>query len=105
MTAPPARLNHAVPFVADVDRSARFSTDVFGIGAADGPRRRGLGLYHPALPDGNEFETLWMLPRDAWGDHEHAAVVEHLDLGTEVATWSGVRTAGRVVQDGERARA
>jgi catechol-2,3-dioxygenase len=74
----PVRLNHAVLFVADLDRSARFYTDVFGmevvvrearmdaaflrlprsgnhhdlglfgIGSAGGPRRRGLGLYHLA---------------------------------------------------------
>jgi catechol-2,3-dioxygenase len=23
-----------------------------------------------ADPDGNEFEIMWMLPRDAWGEHE-----------------------------------
>ena len=73
MTASPVRLNHAVLFVADLDRSARFYTDVFGmelvtredrfnavflrlprsgnhhdlglfgIASASGPRRRGLG--------------------------------------------------------------
>jgi catechol-2,3-dioxygenase len=36
-------------------------------------------------PDGNEFEIMWMVPRDRWGEHEHAAVVEPLDLDAEVA--------------------
>jgi catechol-2,3-dioxygenase len=36
-------------------------------------------------PDGNEFEVMWMLPRDQWGEHEHSAVVEPLDLDAEVA--------------------
>lgn len=36
-------------------------------------------------PDGNEFEVMWMVPRDQWGDHERAAVIEHLDLEAEVA--------------------
>ena len=40
-----------------------------------------------------------MLPREAWGEFEHAAPVERLDLGAELARWSGVRTAGRIVTD------
>ena len=48
-------------------------------------------------PDGNEFEIMWMLPRDAWGDYENAAPVETLDLSGEVSRWGGRRTAGRVV--------
>lgn len=36
-------------------------------------------------PDGNEFEVMWMVPRDEWGDDEHAATVAPLDLEREVA--------------------
>lgn len=164
MTTAPVRLNHAVLFVADVQRSADFYTEVFGmevqareermnavflrlprsgnhhdlglfgVGTSGGPRRRGVGLYHLAWqldtidelvefrqrlldagaytgesshgatkslygadPDGNEFEIMWMLPRDAWGEFEHTSVVEHLDLPAELAQWSGVRTAGELV--------
>jgi catechol-2,3-dioxygenase len=50
-------------------------------------------------PDGNEFEVMWMLPRDAWGDFEHQAPVEPLDLPGEVRRWAGRRTAGRLVED------
>ena len=46
-----------------------------------------------ADPDGNEFELMWMLPRQHWGAYEHAAPVEpgrgHDCLG------QGVRVAGR----------
>jgi len=49
--------------------------------------------------DGNEFEIMWMLPREAWGQFENAAPVERLDLDVEVARWSGVSTAGPVVTD------
>ena len=45
-------------------------------------------------PDGNQFEIMWMLPRDEWGVYESSAVVERLDLATEFDTWSGTRTAG-----------
>ncbi len=157
----PVRLNHAVLFVADLERSLEFYTQVFGmeviarepranaaflrlprsgnhhdlglfgVGGGGEPRRRGaIGLYHLAWqldtideladarasllevgalsgesshgatkslygadPDGNEFEIMWMLPRTAWGEHEHAAIIERLNLPAEVARWSGVRTA------------
>lgn len=164
MSFSPVRLNHAVLFVADAERSERFYREVFGmevaarepratavflrlprsgnhhdlglfgIGAGAGPRGRGVGLYHLAWqldtidelaaaretllrvgahtgesshgatksvygadPDGNEFEVMWMLPRDAWGEFEHAAPVDRLDLPGELHRWSGVRTAGVIV--------
>jgi catechol-2,3-dioxygenase len=36
-------------------------------------------------PDGNEFEIMWMVPREQWGDDEHSATVAPLDLDAEVA--------------------
>jgi catechol-2,3-dioxygenase len=162
MAVAPVRLNHAVLFVADVDRAVRFYTEVFGMelvsretglnaaflrlprsgnhhdlglfevpGAIPQPRRS-VGLYHLAWletidelidvrrtlqqagaftgesnhgatksvygadPDGNQFEIMWMLPRSEWGRYDRAAVVEPLDLATEFAAWSGVRTAGEL---------
>ena len=38
-------------------------------------------------PDGNEFEVMWMVPREQWGEHEHKAVTEPLDLDRELARW------------------
>ena len=165
MAVSPVRLNHAVLFVADLDRSLRFYREVFGmevvarepranaaflrlrrsgnhhdlglfgVGHGAGPKRRGsIGLYHLAWqvdtidelaearrvllessaytgesshgatksiygadPDGNEFEVMWMLPREEWGAYENAAPVDRLDLTAEVERWSGVRTAGEIV--------
>jgi catechol-2,3-dioxygenase len=173
MSFSPVRLNHAVLFVADLERAERFYTDVFGmvvaarepsanaaflrlprsgnhhdlglfgVGSSGPPRRRGgIGLYHLAWqldtideleqarralseagaytgesshgatksiygadPDGNEFEIMWMLPREAWGEFEHTAPVERLELDAELTHWSGVRTAGRLVtQTDERSQ-
>ncbi|GAA1968256.1 VOC family protein [Nocardioides panacihumi] len=166
MTINAVRLNHAVLFVADLERSVAFyekafgmtvmarepranaaflrlprsgnhhDLGLFGVGAQP-PRPRGsIGLYHLAWqvdtideleqarltlaelgaftgesshgatksvyaadPDGNEFEVMWMLPRDTWGEFENAAPVERLDLGAEVARWSGVGTAADLNQD------
>ena len=165
MTIAAVRLNHAVLFVSDLDRSLQFWTGafgmqvvarepradaaflrlprsgnhhdlgLFGLGAGQPPRARGtVGLYHLAWqvdtideleqarmtlaelgaftgesshgatksvygvdPDGNEFEVMWMLPRENWGEYENAAPTSRLDLGAEVARWSGVGTAGRVL--------
>ena len=165
MTVAAVRINHAVLFVSDLERSLRFWTEafgmgivarepranaaflrlprsgnhhdlgLFGIGAGAPPRARGtVGLYHLAWqvdtideleqarttlaelgaftgesshgatksvygidPDGNEFEVMWMLPREAWGEYENAAPTGRLDLDAEVARWSGIGTAGRVL--------
>ena len=167
MTISPVRLNHAVLFVADLDRAERFYTEVFGmdvvareprasaaflrlprsgnhhdlglfgVGSTAPPKRRGgIGLYHLAWqldtieelaearrtlvdagaytgesshgatksiygadPDGNEFEVMWMLPREEWGAYESAATIDRLELDAELERWPGVRTAGRIVTD------
>lgn len=164
MTVNAVRLNHAVLFAADLERSIAFyqqafdmsvmarepranaaflrlprsgnhhDLGLFGVGAQP-PRPRGaLGLYHLAWqvdtideldqarvtlanldaytgesshgatksvygrdPDGNEFEVMWMLPKAHWGDYEHAAPVDSLDLPGEVRRWAGVRTAAELV--------
>jgi catechol-2,3-dioxygenase len=169
-TVDPVRLNHAVLFVADLDRAERFYTEVFGmtvaaresranaaflrlprsgnhhdlglfgVGPTAGPKKRGgIGLYHLAWqvdtideladaqqvltkagaltgesshgatksvygadPDGNEFEVMWMLPREAWGEYENTAPIDRLDLQAELARWTGVGTAGRIVSETAR---
>ena len=156
-----SRLNHAVLFVSDLDRSLDFYTGVFGfdviatepranaaflrapgsdnhhdlglfgLGSNAVPRVRSqVGLYHLAWqvptiedlaaartelsaaraltgesshgatkslygadPDGNEFEIMWMLPRESWGEHESKAIIERLDIDAEVSRWAGVATA------------
>src|SRR3954465_13960395 len=35
-------------------------------------------------PDGNEFEALWSVPRDQWGEYAEHAVVQPLDLDAEL---------------------
>ena len=154
---PVARLNHAVLYVRDAQRSAEFYGRVFGfevvssefggqavfLRAAGGtnhhdlglfsvgsqaprPPRGSTGLYHLAWevpriedlaaaagalseagalsgasdhgvskslygadPDGNEFEIMWRVPREAWGEFERRGAVLPLDLEAEVARWGG----------------
>jgi catechol-2,3-dioxygenase len=144
------RLNHAVLYVRDVERSLDFYKRAFGfeeigregpmaflraagssnhhdlalfaVGSqAPQPPRGSVGLYHLAWevptindlakaaevlagfdaltgmsdhgatkslygrdPDGIEFEVMWMVPRDQWGEYDRAAVVLPLDLQKEL---------------------
>ena len=148
---PVARLNHAVLYVSDLNRSSEFyrrafgfeeigregpmaffrasgsenhhDLALFGVGPnAARPPHGAVGLYHlawevPAIedlsaaaatlseldaltgmsdhgatkslygkdPDGIEFEVMWLVPRDQWGEYERRGVVMLLDLNRELA--------------------
>jgi catechol-2,3-dioxygenase len=44
-------------------------------------------------PDGNEFEVMWRVPREAWGEDEHRGAIRALDIEKEVARF-GNETPG-----------
>ena len=44
-------------------------------------------------PDGNEFEIMWRVPREAWGEYEHQGAVMPLDLDAEVKRWGAAGAA------------
>jgi catechol-2,3-dioxygenase len=147
---PVRRLNHAVLFVSDVDRSADFYERILGFreveripgaavfmrgarsdnhhdlavmrAAGSGPAQQGaVGLYHLAWqvetieelveaamtlseagalvgmsdhgvskslyardPDGIEFEVMWEVPREAWGEAATQPMTLPLDLSKEL---------------------
>ena len=58
-------------------------------GALTGQSHHGatISLYG-ADPSGNEFEVMWMLPREEWGEYEDKGVVMPLDLDAEIARWA-----------------
>ena len=35
-------------------------------------------------PDGNEFEVMWMVPRDQWGEYESKGIIAPLNIAKEV---------------------
>jgi catechol-2,3-dioxygenase len=43
-------------------------------------------------PDGIEFEVMWRVPQEAWGDYAEQATLMPLDLEAEVRRW-GARGA------------
>jgi catechol-2,3-dioxygenase len=38
-------------------------------------------------PDGNEFEVMWQVPREAWGEYADQATIMPLDMEAELARW------------------
>ena len=38
-------------------------------------------------PDGNEFEIMWMVPREHWGTFENDATTRPLNIHEEIARW------------------
>jgi catechol-2,3-dioxygenase len=42
-------------------------------------------------PDGNEFEIMWLVPREYWGEYEHDAVIERLDLERELGRYGATK--------------
>lgn len=153
-----SRLNHAVLYVTDLDRSVDFYSRAFGftevareggmmaflrargttnhhdlglmaVGPnAERPGARAVGLYHLAWevptiealaaaaavltefdaltgmsdhgatkslygrdPDAIEFEVMWMVPRDQWGEFENRGVVLPLDLRKEIERYGSAR--------------
>ena len=86
-------LYHLAWQVPTIDDLAAARTQLSDAGALTGASSHGAtkSLYG-ADPDGNEFEIMWLLPNESWGEYDRSAVVERLDLEAEVAEWSGVVT-------------
>ena len=38
-------------------------------------------------PDGNEFEVMWQVPREAWGRFADEATIMPLDIQAELRRW------------------
>jgi catechol-2,3-dioxygenase len=79
-------LYHLAWEVATIEDLARARVELANLGALSGQSDHGAtkSLYG-ADPDGNEFEVMWMVPREQWGPYDRRAVVEPLDMDREVA--------------------
>jgi catechol-2,3-dioxygenase len=76
-----------VPRIEDLADASRVLAEA---GALGGASDHGVSKsLYGSDPDGNEFEIMWLVPRDAWGDHEEHAAVMPLDLDAEVRRWGG----------------
>lgn len=54
-------------------------------------------------PDGNEFELMWVVPREEWGEYADRATTMPLELERELARWgSGEPDAARAPEPATR---
>jgi len=47
-------------------------------------------------PDGLEFEVMWLVPPEFWGDEEHQAIVRPLDLDADVTKFDALMGDGQM---------
>jgi catechol-2,3-dioxygenase len=72
-----------VPRIEDLALAAQVLQEQ---GALGGASDHGVSKsLYGADPDGNEFEIMWRVPREQWGDMEKQAAIAPLDLEAEVA--------------------
>jgi catechol-2,3-dioxygenase len=79
--------------VAAIEDLAEAAAQLANLDALTGQSDHGAtkSLYG-ADPDGNEFEVMWMVPRDQWGERDRQAVVMPLDMEREVARFGAAGT-------------
>jgi catechol-2,3-dioxygenase len=74
-----------VPTIEDLAAASRSLTDARALtGASDHGVSKSL---YGRDPDGNEFEVMWQVPREAWGEFADQATIMPLDLEAELARW------------------
>ena len=74
-----------VPTIEDLAAAGR---ELSAVGALGGASDHGVSKsLYGADPDGNEFEIMWRVPREFWGDEEHEGSIKPLDLDAEVRRW------------------
>jgi len=71
-----------VPTIEDLALAAQTLSDSRALGGAS-DHGVSKSLYGQD-PDGNEFEIMWRVPREQWGDAETEAGIQPLDLQAEV---------------------
>ncbi len=81
-------LYHLAWEVPTIEDLASASTILSEAGALGGASDHGVSKsLYGADPDGNEFEVMWRVPRDEWGDYEKRGAILPLDIDAEVRRW------------------
>lgn len=80
-----------VPTIEDLAQAASVLVELDALtGASDHGATKSLYGHDP---DGNEFEVMWMLPREQWGEYDRRGVILPLNLQRELDRFAGVTTA------------
>jgi catechol-2,3-dioxygenase len=86
-------LYHLAWQIDTIEGLAEMAGNLRSLGALTGASDHGVSKsLYGRDPDGNEFEVMWEVPREAWGAYEQQATIMPLDLDAEVARW-GTRGA------------
>ena len=81
-------LYHLAWEIDTIESLARMSESLSQLGALTGASDHGVSKsLYGRDPDGNEFEVMWAVPREAWGRFEDEGVVMPLDLEAELKRW------------------
>jgi catechol-2,3-dioxygenase len=87
-------LYHLAWEVATIEDLATMAGTLSEAGAMTGASDHGVSKsLYGRDPDGNEFEVMWSVPNEAWGEYADQAVILPLDIDRELARW-GAGTAG-----------
>ena len=88
-------LYHLAWQIDTIEQLAEMAKTLSQLGALTGTSDHGVSKsLYGRDPDGNEFEVMWQVPSEAWGEFAEQATVMPLDLEAEVARWG----AGASVQ-------
>jgi catechol-2,3-dioxygenase len=81
-----------VPTIDDLANASRILSEA---GVLEGASDHGVSKsLYGADPDGNEFEIMWRVPREGWGEYEQHGAVMPLDIDAELRRW-GAEGAAR----------
>ena len=81
-------LYHLAWEVPTIEDLAKAAGELSAAGALGGASDHGVSKsLYGADPDGNEFEIMWRVPREAWGEYEEHGTVMPLDLDAELRRW------------------
>jgi catechol-2,3-dioxygenase len=81
-------LYHLAWEVPTIEDLAHAADALRSAGALGGASDHGVSKsLYGSDPDGNEFEIMWRVPREAWGEFEKRATIAPLDLDAELKRW------------------
>jgi catechol-2,3-dioxygenase len=81
-------LYHLAWQIDTIEGLAEMARRLRDLGALTGASDHGVSKsLYGRDPDGNEFEVMWEVPREAWGDFADEATVMPLDLDADLRRW------------------
>src|SRR3990170_2098529 len=81
-------LYHLAWEIDTIESLAAMAQSLTALGALTGASDHGVSKsLYGRDPDGNEFEVMWEVPREAWGEFARQATVMPLDIDAELRRW------------------